>query len=343
VLAHRKAAAIVKKWAVSGFLLFAGRRRRRSGDPPRIETERAPIVPPGDKSPRAELVVVALFVAAGICAAGFIVVFALGEVPHRTQFLGLAIGLAFALIAVACIVVARRLVVTEELEEDYQAPEHPDEQEAVEEIVKDSGSRFTRKRLVTAAAAATGGAVTAALIAPAVSLGPILDTSAFYETPWRRGRRLVDESGKPLHAHDIFEKTFYTAFPEGAEREDFGAPLVVVRLEPEQLKLPSGRSGWAPDGILAYSKICTHAGCAVALFRTPLFPPAEPKPALVCPCHYSTFDVATGGTVIFGPAGRPLPQLPLEIDDKGFLRASGNFSGAVGPAWWGVYMNRLKP
>ncbi|HEY7632232.1 MAG TPA: Rieske (2Fe-2S) protein, partial [Thermoleophilaceae bacterium] len=93
---------------------------------------------------------------------------------------------------------------------------------------------------------------------------------------------------------------------------------------------------WAPQGILAYSKICTHAGCALGLYRKPTFPPVEPGSALVCPCHYSTFDVTDGGTVLFGPAGRPLPQLPLMVDREGNLRAAGNFSGPVGPSWWGV-------
>ena len=129
-----------------------------------------------------------------------------------------------------------------------------------------------------------GGTVGAALIAPAVSLGPILDTSAFYETPWRRGRRLVGEDGKPFLAEQVEQKVFYTAFPE-----------------------------------------------------------AEPKDALVCPCHYSTFDVATGGTVVFGPAGRDLPQLPLYVDTAGHLRAAGNFSGLVGPSWWGVRSGRARP
>jgi ubiquinol-cytochrome c reductase iron-sulfur subunit len=112
--------------------------------------------------------------------------------------------------------------------------------------------------------------------------------------------------------------------------------VVVVRLDPHELDLPSGRDGWAPQGILAFSKVCTHAACAIALYRKPTFPQVEPREALVCPCHYSTFDPATGGTVIFGPAGRPLPQLPLEIASGGELRAGGNFSGPVGPAWWGV-------
>lgn len=299
------------------------------------------IVPAGAPDRRAETLVVLLLLAAGLCAAGFIAVYAIGGIPNQTQFFGLSLGLAFAFLAAACIVIARRLIVTEELVEEYPVVEHLDEQETLAEIVEESGSRFTRKRLIKVAAGTAGGAVGAALIVPAVSLGPILDTSAFYRTPWRRGRRLVDEGGAPLLAAQIEEKAFYTAFPEGANREDFGAPIVVVRIDPSHLQLPDGRDGWAPHGILAYSKICTHAGCAIALYRAPKFPPAEPKAALVCPCHYSTFNVATGGEVIYGPAGRPLPQLPLYVDQQGALRAAGNFSGAVGPAWWGV--NLKKP
>jgi ubiquinol-cytochrome c reductase iron-sulfur subunit len=73
----------------------------------------------------------------------------------------------------------------------------------------------------------------------------------------------------------------------------------------------------------------------VNLYRSPLYEPVEPSPALVCPCHYSTFDVRRGAEVIFGPAGRPLPQLPLRIE-QGALVAAGELSGRVGPAWRGV-------
>ena len=139
-----------------------------------------------------------------------------------------------------------------------------------------------------------------------------------------------------MRADEIEQDTFYTAFPEGAPREDLAAPLVVVRLDPSDLDLPQGRERWAPQGILAFSKTCTHAACAIALYRKPTFAPTQPRPALVCPCHYSTFDPATGGTVIFGPAGRPLPQLPLVIDRRGHLRAGGGYSGRPGPSWWGV-------
>src|SRR2546430_1462484 len=106
-----------------------------------------------------------------------------------------------------------------------------------------------------------------------------------------------------------------------------GAPVIVVRLKPAELRLPSDRRAWAPGGILAYSKICTHAGCAIALYRKPTFPAVEPGPALVCPCHYSTFDVTNGGAVLFGPAGRPLPQLPLAIDGEHLAQRQGRCAG----------------
>jgi ubiquinol-cytochrome c reductase iron-sulfur subunit len=179
-------------------------------------------------------------------------------------------------------------------------------------------------------------ALGAAVVTPAASLGPLWDTAPLDQTPWRRGRRLVDETNRPFIADEIEAETFYTAFPEGADKEEIGSSVVMVRLDPAAIHLPPGRGGWAPQGILAYSKICTHAGCAIALYRKPTFPVVQPDPALVCPCHYSTFDPAAGASVIYGPAGRPLPQLPLMIDPAGFLRAAGNFSARVGPAWWNV-------
>jgi ubiquinol-cytochrome c reductase iron-sulfur subunit len=320
----------IGRWLVAVAVLLLGRRRRA----PRVERER--IVPGAPPQPRAEWLALGLFLAAAACAVSFPVLYAIEPIPHKTQFLGLALGLAFLFLAAACVVIAHRLVVTEEREEDYPSPAHPEEQEAVEQLVAESGDRITRKRLLLGGGTAAGLAVGAALITPAFSLGRFFEISQLYETPWRRGRRLVDERGRPFRADEIAEATFYTAYPEGADPEQLGSPLVVVRLEPAALELPAGRRGWAPEGILAYSKICTHAGCAVALYRTPTFPAAQPGPALVCPCHYSTFDPATGGTVLYGPAGRPLPQLPLAVGSGGELRAAGNFSGPVGPAWWGV-------
>jgi len=304
----------------------------------RAVAERRRVVPRGRPSPRAEAVVLALLGLATLCSAGFVAVYALDRIPRQTQFLGLTLGLALAFLAAACVVVARRVLPDEEVAHDYPPPAHEREREEVVRIVEESKDAFTRRRLLGLAAGGAGAALGAALITPVVSLGPFLDTDRLRASPWSRGRRLVGEDGRPLRAGDIGFKEFYTAYPEGADREQVAAPVVVVRLPPSALRLPDGRTGWAPHGILAYSKVCTHAGCAIALYRAPLYEPREPKPALVCPCHYSTFDPAAGGTVLFGPAGRPLPQLPLLIDGAGHLRAAGGFSGPVGPSWWGVRM-----
>lgn len=316
------------RWLVAGIALLLAR-----GRPSRRRERIVPAIEPHGGS---ELLVLALLGAATLSAAGFVAVYAIDRVPRQTQFLGLSLGLAFALLAAACIVVARRILPPYESEEPYAEPHHLPEAEEVVQIVEESKDAFTRRRLLGLAAGGAVGTVGLALVVPALSLGPFLDSDVLYRTPWRRGRRLVDQHGRALLAHAIERDTFYTAYPEGADWENLAAPLVVVRLEPSALELPDERAGWAPGGILAYSKTCTHAACAVALYRKPLFEPTSPRPALVCPCHYSTFDPATGGTVLFGPAGRPLPQLPLLVDDRGHLRAAGGFSGPVGPSWWGV-------
>ena len=323
----------LKDWVTAGLVLVVGR-----GGPPKPKHETPRIVAAGTPDRRAENVVILLFLLATIAGAAFIVVYALDRLSHQTQWLGLAIGAAFALLALASTVIAHRLVVTEEITEDYPE-ESPAAQDEIEQIVEESGSRFTRKRLVTVAGVGALGTIGAALLAPAASLGPILHTGELYRTPWRRGRRLVDEGGRALTADEIEEGTFYTAYPEGADRELIAAPIVVVRLPLAEIR---ERKEWAPRGIVAYSKICTHAGCAVALYRKPTFAAVEPRPALVCPCHYSTFDPAAGGAVLFGPAGRPLPQLPLSVDRTGHLRAAGTFSGPVGPSWWGVRMGKAR-
>jgi quinol---cytochrome c reductase iron-sulfur subunit len=297
------------------------------------------IVAEGESSPRAELAVIALLVGVAAFAVMFVVIYA-ADWKHQTQLLGLAIGGAFALLAAALAIASKTLVVDEELEEEYPEVGDRDEEEKLIQIVSESGSRMTRKRFLKGAAGTAGVALGAALIVPAVSLGPVLDTESLYYSPWRRGRRLVDETGRPYRADDISNTTFYTAYPENVDHEVFAAPLVVVRIDPDRLDLPEGRGDWAPEGILAYSKICTHAACAISEYRKPLFAPTSPEPAFVCPCHYSTFDPATGGTVIYGPAGRNLPQLPLMIDDAGELRAAGDFNDPVGPSFWGVRSGR---
>ena len=316
------------RWAIAGIVLLLGRGRRPRELPPP-----EPLVDGAPPAPGAELLVAGLLGLAAAFAIAFVVVYAGGA---NTQLLGLTLGLCFATLAVSAVVTAFRLTPPEEAEEPYPEASHPAEVAKVEQIALESGRHLTRRRLLGLAAGGAGTALGVALLTPLASLGPVFDTSRLRREPWQRGVRLVDSEGRVLRSDEIELDTLHTAFPEGADPDELGSPIVVVRLEPVRLDLPEGRSGWAPEGIVAYSKVCTHAGCAVSLYRAPHFEPSRPRPALVCPCHYSTFDPATGGTVLFGPAGRPLPQLPLAVGKKGELMALGGFSGPVGPSWSGV-------
>src|SRR5439155_14916874 len=210
----REEAESVRKaldWLIASIVLLLGRRRRK---PPEVEQR---IVPPAPPDRRAETVLLLLFGASTICAAGFIAVVALDRIGNQTPYLGLSLGLSLAFLAAALVMIAKRLVVTEEIDEPYTPPEHPVEQAELDELVEESGERFTRKRLVTMAGAGAVGTLGLAVVAPLVSLGPVFDLESFAETPWRRGRRLVGEDGRPLHAGEIEEGTFYTAYAAHAD------------------------------------------------------------------------------------------------------------------------------
>jgi ubiquinol-cytochrome c reductase iron-sulfur subunit len=283
----------------------------------------------------AELALAALLVAAGLCGIAFLLLFAFDD---NNQLLGLSLGLALACLAAALILAGKRVTPQEQLVEERPELIHQTEAVESEKLLRSGVEGISRRRLIAGAAGVTGLGLGGALLAPLASTGPNVG-QRIAETPWHSGRGVVDVDGRPVLAADVVEKTFLTGFPQDADPHDLGSPIVIVKVPLDQLHLPDGRapSEWAPHGIVAYSKICTHAGCAIALYRSPLFSPHEPRPALVCPCHYSTFDPARGAAVIFGPAGRSLPQLPLAIDTTtGQLVAGGGYSGSVGPAWFSV-------
>jgi ubiquinol-cytochrome c reductase iron-sulfur subunit len=289
-----------------------------------------------DRGPsrRDELLVAGLLLGAALCALAFVVVFF--AAPHATQALGVTFAAALALLGVALSLASKRLVPQERLIEERPVLAQPEETETVRDTLASVGARVSRRRLLGAAGAAAGTALVAALAVPVASIGPALGNSP-NQTPWRRGRRLVDSEGRPLTTGDVAAGSFVTAFPQGADPRELGSPVVLVREDPATLRLPRERRGWAtPEGIVAYSKICTHAGCAIALYRSPNYEPTSDPPGLACPCHYSVFDPRTGGTVVSGPAGRGLPQLPLTVGPGDELRAGGGFSGPIGPSWWNV-------
>jgi ubiquinol-cytochrome c reductase iron-sulfur subunit len=315
----------VKRWLIAALVLLLGRLRRRRALPPG-----GPLREP-DR--RAENVTFVLLLCTMLAGVGFI---ALYIMKPDTQFLGAALGLALVFLAAACLVAGKRVVPQFEAEKERPRLEHVQEQDEVLAVIARGGEGVSRKRFFLLAGGGAVGVLGAALLTPALSCGPEANR-ILSRSPWRRGRLLVTENDEPIAAAGIVVGELVTAFPgDGIDKEDIASPVIVVRVRPDELDLPSERRDWAPDGLVAYSKICTHAGCAVSEYRYPLYDPTAPGPAVVCPCHYSTFSVTEGGKRIFGPAGRALPQLPLEINAEGYLVAAGDFSGRPGPSWWGV-------
>ena len=149
---------------------------------------------------------------------------------------------------------------------------------------------------------------------------------------WKKGMRLTtDPEGKPLKASDLTLGSVAHVMPEGIEEssdklaERAKAAVLLIRLDPSELAAESLPGAY--NGIVAYSKICTHMGCPVALYE-------QQTHHLLCPCHQSTFDLTRGCKVIFGPARRPLPQLAITVDSEGYLVAKEPFHEAVGPSFW---------
>jgi ubiquinol-cytochrome c reductase iron-sulfur subunit len=301
-----------------------------------------PVAIPADPDPRrrevrederAEVLAAALLLAAAGFAVAFIVLYV---VYPNTPLLGATAGLSLVALAVGLMFASLRVApqVTE-VEERPVLDHGEDAQLEVADDLRAGGDGISRRGLLVGAAGVCGCCVGAAALVPIASLGPRVG-GRLAASPWRPGRPLVDEDDRPITADRLEVGGMLTAFPQGAEKGDLGAPVVVVRVDPADLRPAPDRADWSPQGLVAYSKICTHAGCAVSEFRSPKSPTTTASgPALVCPCHYSTFDVTRGAKVTFGPAGRPLPQLPLRIDDRGRLVAAGELSDQPGPAWWG--------
>ncbi len=193
------------------------------------------------------------------------------------------------------------------------------------EASDDTTAGITRRTMLVRLLAGAIGGLAAALALPVFSLGPAPGRSLF-ETAWRAGARLVNAQGAPIRADDLPVGGVATAFPEHAPGVS-DAQTVLVHVEPGALRLSGEAAAVAPDGFVAYSKICTHAGCPVGLYRAP-------DHQLVCPCHQSAFDVLEGARPVAGPAVRPLPQLPIRREPDGTFTALGDFPAPVGPSFW---------
>ena len=325
--------------------------------PGSLESFQDPGIPPHRKrladldphaAKRAERQVALLFVISIIGTLSFFIAyFVLGRpesiAEMRTQNMMLGLGTTFAMLGIGVGIVhwARTLMPDHEIAESrHEIRPEADRAEAegiINDVLEETG--IMRRPLIRNSLI---GALALAPI-PAIFMFRDLDRTGadadqivdrLRYTMWDKDMKLTrDPSGTPIKASDVQIGSAFHVIPEGLNdtedplNEKAKAVVLLMRLDPQKMQISPERRDWHYNGIVAYSKICTHVGCPVALYE-------QQTHHLLCPCHQSTFDLTQECKVIFGPAGHALPQLPITVDAEGFLVAQSDFLEPVGPSYW---------
>ncbi|MFH8343404.1 Rieske 2Fe-2S domain-containing protein [Streptomyces sp. NPDC018045] len=296
---------------------------------------------------RSERAVAFLFTLSMLATVGFIAAYVIfpvdqityiwpfGHVSALNFWLGLTLGVALFCIGAGAVHWARTLMSDEEVADDRHPIEAtPDVKAKVMDDFRQGAaeSGMGRRKLVRNTMFGALALVPLSGVVLLRDLGP-LPEKKLRTTGWKKGIRLVNQSTNlPLRPEDIAVGSLTFAKPEGLEEDDHDFnqkiakdALMLVRIQPQNIK-DKQELDWSHEGIVAYSKICTHVGCPISLYE-------QQTHHVLCPCHQSTFDLSDGGRVIFGPAGHALPQLHITVKD-GFLEAVSDFAEPVGPSFW---------
>ncbi|MEU3503881.1 Rieske 2Fe-2S domain-containing protein [Streptomyces hundungensis] len=297
---------------------------------------------------RSERVVAFLFFLSMVATVGFIAsyvifpvdkivfIFPFGHVSILNFALGLTLGVALFCIGAGAVHWARTLMSDVEMPAERHEIAAPPEVKA--QVLADfrqgaAESGFGRRKLIRNTMFGALAMVPLSGVMLLRDLGT-LPEDKLRHTMWSKGKALINmNTNEPLRPEDLLVGSLTFAKPEGLEEdaEDFQtqiakAALMLVRIKPEDIK-DKRELEWSHQGIVAYSKICTHVGCPISLYE-------QQTHHVLCPCHQSTFDLSDGARVIFGPAGHALPQLRIGVNDEGYLEALGDFEEPVGPAFW---------
>ena len=261
-----------------------------------------------------------------------------GTVGLNHVLLGLSFGGAILLIGVGAIHWAKKLMTDEEIiQERHPLTSSAAERAEVVEIFNRGAveSGFGERKIIRRTLLGALALFPIPLVVILRDLGP-MPGQRLRTTIWAKGTHIVtDPTYRKIKASDIPIGGLVNAVPENLleiEEEEGNlnqrgkASIILVRMDPSEILSQQG-DGWDYQGILAYSKICTHVGCPISLYQ-------QRTHHLLCPCHQSTFDLADSGNVVFGPAARRMPQLAITVDADGYLVAKGDFEEPVGPSFW---------
>jgi ubiquinol-cytochrome c reductase iron-sulfur subunit len=312
---------------------------------------------PEQRAKRVEKIIAGCFTFAFIAGCGFIAAYVGLQVgPNRlgtgdsvvdaalrsNLALGTSLAVTLTALGLGALLWVRYLMPdVEVVEQRHELRSDPKDRQAFEQYFKEgaSNSQFVKRPLVRRTLMLGTLPLLAAPVLLLRDLGPLPGTSLRH-TVWSPGRRLlVFGTNTPITPAEFsVPGSAITIVPDGYEDDPDAltkATLTLIKFQPGELDIPTrvqgstlvGTMNWTVDNIVAYSRICTHLGCPVGLYE-------QTTHHLLCPCHQSTFDATTGATVIFGPAARPLPQLPITTDAQGYLVARSDFTQPVGPSFW---------
>ena len=259
-----------------------------------------------------------------------------GTTNAHQLFLGLGLASSLFFIGAGAVHWAKTLMPDEEVTAQRHEMRSSDEDRAslIASVKENAGAAgLGRRSLIKRTLGLSLGLVGLSPLLLLRDLGP-LPGDSLTKTTWAEGVHLVTDPGnRRLRPEDLEVGAVAHVLPEiehpkHRSLNDIAKDaLLLIRIRPEEFRLDAERLSWTYEGIIAFSKICSHMGCAVALYE-------QQTKHLLCPCHQSTFDVPTGAKVIFGPAARPLPQLAIKVDEQGYLVAAAPFNEAVGPSFW---------
>jgi ubiquinol-cytochrome c reductase iron-sulfur subunit len=244
----------------------------------------------------------------------------------QPQAEGILVGASLGGIGVGLILWGKHLMPGGHFVQERVSHEATDAEQAAAADDLEAEGQIGRRGFLAGMFAVAAGSLGLAALFPIRSFGEAPGADLLH-TKWEPGARLVTGDAIAVRPQDLELGGIVTVFPEG-HVGSADSQTVLIRIDPVKFQPLEGREDWAPDGYVAYSKLCTHAGCPVGLFQ------AESN-ELFCPCHQSVFDVLDGAKPTDGPATRALPQLPLQVDEEGYIVATGDFSDPVGPTFWG--------
>ncbi|WP_431936744.1 cytochrome bc1 complex Rieske iron-sulfur subunit [Micromonospora sp. RP3T] len=313
-------------------------------------------VVPGSKAERRLTRTVALmFLLTGVAATAFLVIYiwwpwqweaGRGGDKLYTPLLGLTLGLALLGVGFGILTWGKKLLPKEvSIQDRHDQGGNPEDRKITGETMLYLADELGVKRRPLLGISLLAGLAPVGAVAAAPLIGGLIEqphknnqmfTTGFAPAEGGEKIRLIREDGRPIRPADVSVGGQLTVFPGiegGVSNRHADSPTLLIHLREDDAQKSraanerKGRGDFMWGNYVAFSKICTHAGCPASLYE-------QQTNRLLCPCHQSQFLITDNAKPIFGPANRPLPQLPIEVDEEGFFVARSDYTETIGPDFW---------